>query len=167
MRLVNNIDELDQEILDCTLSYESRENNLQEKILESKDALQLIRKRWPPTRSLFPPKSIQAGVNWTPLTSEFLSCSSIADWSRYKRYCKHRNRWGQFVRSNLDWDWDLASSLKRLYRLPRTKQTEKISNLRLDVPTPSLTVDQIDPGVILVYIEKSEDGKEGHRDTGT
>ena len=115
MRLVNNIDELDQEILDSTLSYESGENNLQEKKVESTDALQLIRKRWPPTRSLFPPKSIQAGVNWTPLTSEFLSCSSIADWSRYKRYCKHRNRWGQFVRSNLDWDWSPAHCFKWIF----------------------------------------------------
>ena len=38
-------------------------------------------------------------------------------WRLYKRRCHWRHKWDQFLRSNLDWDWDLSSSLKKLFKI--------------------------------------------------
>ena len=40
-------------------------------------------------------------------------------WKGFKEKCRNRRAWGEYFRSELDWDWDLAGSLKRMYKLPR------------------------------------------------
>ena len=47
---------------------------------------------------------------------------ALYHWKSYKGDCRHRHTWGQFFRSHLDWDWDLAGSLKRMYKLPRKRE---------------------------------------------
>ena len=45
-----------------------------------------------------------------------------------------RNRWGQVLRSNLDWDWDLSSSLKRLFKIDTPLQGKlSLTGNNLDV----------------------------------
>lgn len=38
-------------------------------------------------------------------------------WIRYKEECYLRHKWAPYFSSNLEWDWDLAGSLKLLYQL--------------------------------------------------
>lgn len=39
-------------------------------------------------------------------------------WRLYKRRCQLRHKWGIYLRSNLEWDWDIASCLERLFAPP-------------------------------------------------
>lgn len=41
----------------------------------------------------------------------------LSDWYYYKRDRLRRNEWATYFSSNLEWDWDLAESLRRLYKL--------------------------------------------------
>lgn len=64
------------------------------------------------------------------LTREFLEARKLAywhpdslwSWKRYKMLQQKRHRMGEYCRSNLDWDWDLSSSLKRLFKINRPKK---------------------------------------------
>ena len=38
-------------------------------------------------------------------------------WGNYKLLCRYRHQWGQYLRSDLEWDWDVAGSLRRLFRI--------------------------------------------------
>lgn len=44
------------------------------------------------------------------------------NWPYYQLHRDSRNKWGQYLRSNVDWDWDLGSCMRRL--LENEKQTE-------------------------------------------
>lgn len=59
------------------------------------------------------------------LTREFLGLhrESYNDygWTRYMVLQAKRQRMGEYCRSNLDWDWDTSSCLKRLFRIDRPK----------------------------------------------
>lgn len=73
-------------------------------------------------RSLDRAQCIQVDDNC--LTSEFLYArdprwndDDLKVWSNYKHTHHMRYRMGEYCRSNLDWDWDTASSLKRLFRI--------------------------------------------------
>ena len=80
------------------------------------------------------------------LTREFLD-ARITDycegeernwsWESYKARCRDRHQWGQYLRSNLDWNWDVAGSLRRLFR---AKNAVVIS------PLPTSYESAIDPG---------------------
>ena len=59
------------------------------------------------------------------LTEEFLDAlipeywegeETYRKWCVYKQNCWQRHGWGQYFRSNLDWDWDVAGSLRRVFR---------------------------------------------------
>lgn len=43
-------------------------------------------------------------------------------WGLYKQRCLKRHIWGQLLRSNLDWEWDVAGSLRFLFRTERQVQ---------------------------------------------
>ena len=51
-------------------------------------------------------------------------------WRSYKHNCHWRHKWGQVLRSNLDWDWNPSSSLKRLFKIdtPLQGQLSLIGN---------------------------------------
>lgn len=36
---------------------------------------------------------------------------------RYKEQCEMRRRWGEYLRCNMDWEWDTGSCLKRLFKI--------------------------------------------------
>lgn len=59
------------------------------------------------------------------LTREFLGLhrESYNDygWTRYMVLQAKRQRMGEYCRSNLDWDWDTSSCLKRLFKIDRPK----------------------------------------------
>lgn len=66
-------------------------------------------------------------------TKEFMEARRhFYDWSSYKQQCRVRHEWGVYVRSILDWDWDTASCLERLFELPEAVvQTAPIATVSL------------------------------------
>lgn len=40
-----------------------------------------------------------------------------ANWDKYKVRCNLRHCWGVYLRSNLDWEWNLAKSLQMLFNV--------------------------------------------------
>lgn len=66
-------------------------------------------------------------------SDEFLeSRKNVWDWKWYKARCRMRHQWGRYLQSSLDWDWDIANCLERLFELPE----EVVAS-----PDPIATVD--------------------------
>lgn len=76
-------------------------------------------------------------VSESDATNEFLQARRDGNygWSRYKDRCEMRHHWGMYLRSNLDWEWDTASCLERLFDLPENvaQPTAPIATVDLDV----------------------------------
>lgn len=69
-------------------------------------------------------------------TREFLEARRGWDsWILYNERCQMRHEWGIYLRSNLDWDWDVAGCLEGLFELPEnvTSPTATIATVSLDV----------------------------------
>ena len=123
LRLLRNVDELEREVLDSNLSHGRRLSVFQEDTNEAwiqlsdeelRQALQLAR-------------SAKLTVPRNDRTEEFYVACEEEDWGSdwgwkgFKEKCRNRRAWGEYFRSELDWDWDLAGSLKRMYKLPRSR----------------------------------------------
>lgn len=56
------------------------------------------------------------------VTKEFLEARADLwikqKWKRYRHRCRMRHEWGIYLCSYFDWDWDIASCLQRLFKLP-------------------------------------------------
>lgn len=53
-------------------------------------------------------------------TEAFVSCqmhgtNSLANWRQYKVKCQIRHKWGELLRSSLEWDWNPSDSLMKLF----------------------------------------------------
>lgn len=76
-------------------------------------------------------------VSESDVTNEFLQARRDGNygWSSYKDRCEMRHHWGMYLRSNLDWEWDTASCLERLFNLPENvvQPTTPIATVDLDV----------------------------------
>lgn len=69
------------------------------------------------------------------LSKEFLKARSNQwDWEEYKYNQRRRHEWGIYLCSNLDWDWDVAGCLERLFDLPEevTPTTALITTVSLE-----------------------------------
>lgn len=67
-------------------------------------------------------------VRTTDLTREFMIAHTSYDinqWYAYKVNCQRRHRWGEFLRSNMDWEWDTGSCLKRLFKIEQPLPCEE------------------------------------------
>lgn len=62
----------------------------------------------------------EKGLTWKFMRALF-NRSYFDNWRWYKGKCRDRQRWGEYLRSDLDWDWDTASCLKRLFDVERPK----------------------------------------------
>lgn len=51
--------------------------------------------------------------------------NDILQWRSYKERCRERHEYGEYLRSNLDWDWDVASCLKRLFKQPKSARRKQ------------------------------------------
>lgn len=49
----------------------------------------------------------------------------LSNWRWYKQLCRGRHEWGEYFRSNLEWDWDVASCLKRLFKQPKSQEPRR------------------------------------------
>lgn len=47
------------------------------------------------------------------------------EWKCYKKLQRKRHRMEEYCRSNLDWDWDPSSCLKRLFRIDRPRSSSR------------------------------------------
>lgn len=80
---------------------------------------------------------VRVPVSEEESTTEFreaLSHTLAIPWHMYMKNIQHRRGWAPIFRSNLDWDWDVAENLGRLYALedPSTPPTNAHrANLRV------------------------------------
>lgn len=63
----------------------------------------------------------KAQIQCNDLTGDFAWARSydlrdgLREWKWYKEMCHSRHGWGEYFRSNLDWDWDLGQAMNRLF----------------------------------------------------
>lgn len=60
------------------------------------------------------------------LTKEFINARSSAQggsWDFYYLVRRVRNKWAQYLHSNMDWDWDLGACIDNLFRLGNQVKT--------------------------------------------
>ena len=135
LTLLKNVDELQRDVISISLSHGTgggplpvRGNtgrlydNLSDE--ESQRTLNLARRAHRNARpgSHYWGSSSNPAYRFHNICEEKDSSNALLNWRSYKGSCRHRHAWGQFFRSNLDWDWNLASSLKRMYKLPRKRE---------------------------------------------
>ena len=122
LRLLQNVDELEREVLDSSSSH-GRLFVSQEEANECENELSDEELQ----RTLQLAQSARLNVHRNDMTKEFHEACEEEDWSSYKGWggfkenCRNHHAWGEYFRSELDWDWDLAGSLKRMYKLPRKR----------------------------------------------
>lgn len=46
----------------------------------------------------------------------FFSTHHLEHWKTYLVHSRMRSKWGEYLRCNMDWDWDLSRSLKNLFQ---------------------------------------------------
>lgn len=44
------------------------------------------------------------------------------NWAKYQLRRTSRHKWGQYLRSNMDWDWDLGTCMRRLFKVEPTRE---------------------------------------------
>lgn len=120
-RLIASFDEVHWEIWDSTLRRRHSITKIDRTIKYASEA----RARWTFDRAR------RVKVKEDEFTKEFCDARSnfwvngpytpehkeSKGWCNYKIYCNWRNTWAPYFRSNLDWDWDVAGSLRRLYKI--------------------------------------------------
>lgn len=146
--LLASLDELHWEISDSTLRLSPPVTQMERVENMFNDGWETIAER------TFYPAS-QVHVSEDKLTEEFrrarareLSGGFKVDvtvtlqwWHTYKTYCRHRNAWAPFFRSNLDWNWDVAGCLRGMYRVE--KPTQSVDPHRLTANNSLISADGI------------------------
>lgn len=109
-------------------------------------------------------------ISESDATNEFLQARRDGSygWSRYKDRCEMRHHWGMYLRSNLDWEWDTASCLERLFDLPENvaQPTAPIATVDLDVEddgTWNLSTTKASPPTKMRVAYKSPTGEIKYR----
>lgn len=100
----------------------------------------------------------QVQVCENKVTEEFIhSRDEVAEWSQYRRWHHTRRLWSEEFRSNLDWDWDLSSSLKHLFKEDKDPLQ---ATSRLTPNAVGLSVSAVSNGPhITVFIESTNVNK--------
>lgn len=141
----------------CTMRTRRLLTSLDELRREARDSMELKCHRLPDGLYDSPlkngPKEVWRGlldrVRYIPvakndITWEFLSARSIPDrrcgdleyWKNYQERRRDRLNIEEYCRSNMVWDWDTSTCLKRLFRFDKPR-----SYLRLDTPTEQILSD--------------------------
>lgn len=124
-RLLDSLDELRWEAWDSTL----RPNHTILQVEQDEH----VPRNWKDTGQHTLRQALRVQVTDVQLTEEFRNARAevdevgntksqerrLSDWYYYKRDRLRRNDWAKYLSSNIDWDWDLAKSLRRLYKLDR------------------------------------------------
>ena len=122
LRLLLNVAEFEREVIEtshfhgCQMSVSQKEANDVENDFSCEEL----------QRTLDLARRIQSNVPRNNVTEEFHRSCEEEDWTKwfygwkhYKKRCRNKHAWGQYFRSELDWDWNLSGILKRMYKLPR------------------------------------------------
>lgn len=70
------------------------------------------------------------------------------NWAHYQLRCGSRHKWGQYLRSNMDWDWDLGGCLDRLFRLE--KQIQVPNEQTVPASSPAIDVSEGSGGTLKI-----------------
>lgn len=93
---------------------------------------------------------VKNDLTWDFILSRDIEQVGVNDWLQYRDDLHTRRLWSEEFRSNLDWDWDPSSSLKRLFEVER-KSPKSFSRV-----TPNISVSAVANGPhITVFIEPS------------
>lgn len=57
------------------------------------------------------------------------------NWCYYQLRRGSRHKWGQYLRSNMDWDWDLRTCMKRLFKESHLEQSLAVHEAPASSPT--------------------------------
>lgn len=130
-RLLSSFGEVYWEILDSTLRCRYPVAKIDEIKEHSSEGWEIGARR-----TLYRARQVQ--VSEDEVTKEFRDARSefwemghrktLDVWDGYKHYCHRRNTWAPYFHSNLDWDWDISGSLKRLYKFDNP--TQPVANHR-------------------------------------
>lgn len=141
----------------CTMRTRRLLTSLDELRREARDSMELKCHRLPDGLNDSPlkngPKKEWQGlldrVQYIPvvdndITREFLNarnfphqrCGDLENWKRYQERRRDRHNIEEYCRSNMVWDWDTSTCLKRLFRIDKPK-----SYLRSDTPTEQILSD--------------------------
>lgn len=146
-RLLESEGELEREVCDGSSPHRNRGVSSQK---ESNETLDLngglvdegfLRMPNPPRRTLSSTlrKDLTGRID---RTGEGNHRGSYSGWKGLKlREYSNRHTWGAFFRSILEWDWDLAGSLERMYEL---RIENEYQGAAPTIPTASLTNGRLD-----------------------
>ena len=171
LRLLRNLDELEREVNDSSPPHGSRVSVLQEETDKVEDKLSDEKMQW----TLELARKVQPNVPRNNLTKYFHQACDTADWAEpyrgwkyYKECCRNRLILGEYFRSELDWNWNLAKSLKRMYKLPREWAGLKSGLLQCGNPqrsdayagqeaTPTQPIGSLTNGLLVAVVDRPVD----------
>ena len=135
-RLLNNVDELEREVLSSSPSRESKVSGSKAELSDLGDRLSDEELQ----QAFKNAQGVRLNVPRSDLTEEFYLAiesgyrESYCGWKGFKERCRNRHAWGVYFRSSLDWEWDLAESLRHMYKQPYKREEmvtiQTVANLR-------------------------------------
>ena len=135
-RLLNNVDELEREVLSSSPSRESKVSGSKAELSDLGDRLSDEELQ----QAFKIAQGVRLNVPRSDLTEEFHIAiesgyrESYCGWKGFKERCRNRHAWGVYFRSSLDWEWDLAESLRHMYKQPYKREEmvtiQTVANLR-------------------------------------
>lgn len=175
-RLLGSFDELEKEILGNTLTTRSSPSLLKiksdplwfslhdfgqqwweswETTLERARGVQVQR------NSLAEEFSVarNIGLGRDPYASEWQVIEDRRNWAYYQLHRLSRNKWGQYLRSNMDWDWDLGTCMKCMFMVE--KEACAGPSPAMAVPQTSrraMDSDTIRDGTLRISLDESHGG---------
>lgn len=86
------------------------------------------------------------GLQWNPLFDPLDEGGEMIhderDWGHYQLRRGSRHKWGQYLRSNMDWDWDVGTCLNQLFNAEQ--QISGGPRLTAQIPPKSCAVIDVD-----------------------
>lgn len=83
-------------------------------------------------------RNVELGNNIDNLEYSDELSDTLSPWISYKEDCYLRHKWAPYFSSNLEWDWDLAGSLKLLYQLDDPAPLTHLQHLAADAVSGEL-----------------------------
>lgn len=144
MRLIRSSQELEREILDTHSTHSVEQTDS----VRKGDCQGWSEDKWQKSFK----QAMEIHVDENDLTKDFRQAQNtdLTDlmywWKQYKEHRQTRSIWGEYFRSNLDWNWDPSGSLKCLFRLPTGWSPSRKKDI---VPSTVAVGDEAAPGGIL------------------
>lgn len=79
------------------------------------------------------------------------------NWGHYQLRCCSRHKWGQYLRSNMDWDWDLGACMQRLFIIEKQTRVGPSPDAQATtVSMPGIDVDARTAGTLKISMGEAQ-----------